>query len=280
MGSLGHSCMRCGTELQGSFCSNCGEKRIENEDKKLNHFFEEAISSVFVADGKFFKTIKLLLTNPGELTKSFVIGIRKKYLSPLQLFFFANLIYFIFPFISTFNTSLDVQLNNLPYSNSIRPVVESYLQESQRSMKSFTLEFEGVSSSNGKLLLIVLVLLQGLFLKLLFWKRKNLFLVDFLAGSAYFYGFYILFVLVLLPGVIMLFGDIIGVSINSFFNELTLSIIFLLVIITYMYFLIKKAYDTSTIGSIWRSILLGAYIIPSFVIYRYILFWVTYWMVT
>lgn len=279
MESKGYSCVRCGEELKGLYCYNCGEKRIESEDKKLNHFFEEAISSVFVADGKFFKTIKLLLTNPGELTKSFVIGIRKKYLSPLQLFFFANLVYFIFPFISTFNTSLDVQLNNLPYSSSIRPIVESYLQESQRSLESYTLEYEGVSSSNGKLLLIVLVLLQGLFLKLLFWKRKKLFLVDFLAGSAYFYGFYILFALVLIPGVIMLFGNVLGMSFNSFFNELTLSISFLLVIIIYMYFLIRKAYDTSTIGSIWRSVLLGVYIIPSFIIYRYILFWVTYWMV-
>jgi hypothetical protein len=273
-------CVRCGTKLKGDFCFDCGEKRLDNEDKKINHFLEEAISSVFVADGKFFKTIKLLVTNPGELTKSFVLGIRKKYLSPLQLFFFANLIYFIFPFISTFNTSLDVQLNNLPYSDTIRPVVESYLQDSQRSLESFTAEYEGVSSSNGKLLLIVLVLLQGLFLKLLFWKSEKLFLVDFLAGSAYFYGFYILFILVLLPGTILLFGNILGMSFTSFFNELTLSITFLLVIIVYMYFLIRKAYDASVPGSLWRSILLGLSIIPSFIIYRYILFWVTFSMVS
>lgn len=274
------SCVRCGTELQGAFCYNCGEKRIENEDKKVNHFFEEAISSVFVADGKFFKTIKLLVTNPGELTKNFVIGIRKKYLSPLQLFFFANLIYFIFPLISTFNTSLYIQLNNLPYSSSIRPLVETYIQDSQRDLATFTSEYERVSSSNGKLLLIVLVLLQGVFLKLLFWKGKNLFLVDFLAGSAYFYGFYILFMLVLLPGIIMLFGEISGMSFNSFFNEPTLSITFLLVTIVYMYFLIHKAYDTSVSGSLWRSVLLGLYLFPCFIVYRYILFWVTFWMVS
>lgn len=280
MKSEEYTCVSCGSNLQGVYCHNCGEKRILIKDKKVYHFLEEAFSSVFVADGKFFKTIKLLVIDPGELTRSFVSGIRKKYLSPLQLFFFANLVYFIFPLISTFNTSLDVQLNRLPYSKSIQPVVDSYLQTNEISLESFTSEFERVSSSNGKLLLIVLVLLQGLFLKLLFWKRKNLFLVDFLAGSAYFYGFYILFILVLLPGTFTLVMNLFDISNTSFINEFSLTITFLLVIVAYMFVLIHKAYDTTKAGSIWRSTLVAFYIVPSFVIYRYILFWVTFWMVT
>lgn len=273
------SCVRCGAVLQGPFCSKCGEKRIESNDKKVSHFFEEIVSSVFVADGKFLKTIKLLVSKPGELTRSFVIGIRKEYLSPVQLFFFANLIYFIFPIISTFNTTLEVQLNQLPYSNYIRPMVESYLEESELRIEVFRVDYERTSSSNGKLLLIILVLLQGLFLKLLFIKRKNLFLVDFLAGSAYFYAFYILFILVLFPGLFNLMAKIVGGSMGFLMNELILSVVFLLAIILYMFFLIKRAYDVSTKGAIWRSVLLGLYIIPTFIIYRYILFWVTFWMV-
>lgn len=273
-------CARCNTELKGTFCYNCGEKRIEAKDKSFIQFLEEAISSVFVADGKFFKTIKLLVTNPGELTKSFVIGIRKEYLTPLQLFFFANLIYFIFPLISTFNTSFDVQMYQLPYSNSIRPIVESYIQTNDLDLGNFQAEFEKVSASNGKLLLIVLVILQGLFLKVIFWKTKRLFLVDFLAASAYFYGFYILFVLVLFPAIVIFFSKIFNFSMSSLFNELTISIVFLLIIVFYMFFLIRKAFNIDNLGAIWRSVLLGLFIIPSFIIYRYILFWVTFWMVT
>jgi len=274
------SCVSCGSDLQGKFCHSCGEKQIALADKRVSHFLEEAFSSVFVADGKFFKTIKILVTDPGELTKSFVLGVRKKYLSPLQLFFFANLIYFIFPLISTFNTSLDVQLNKLPYSDSVRPIVEFYLQENEMSLASFTSEFEKTSSSNGKLLLIVLVVLQGFFLKTLFWKREKLFLVDFLAGSSYFYGFYILFILVLLPASFTLAMNLFEFSNSRIINELSLTITFLLVIMTYMFFLIRKAYDTSNLGSLWRSVLVALFIVPSFIIYRYILFWVTFWMVT
>lgn len=273
-------CVSCGTRLEGSFCHVCGEKQIDAKDKRITYFIEELISSIFVADGKFFKTIKLLLTQPGELTKSFVDGIRKKYLSPLQLFFFANLIYFLFPLISTFNTSLEIQMYNLPYSDFVRPVVENYLEVHPEQASTFKTSYESTSNSNGKLLLISLVFLQGLFLKLLFLKDRRFYLIDFFAGSAYFYGFYILVFLVLFPALIGLidwFGEF---QFNSFLNELTLSVFFLVGIFGYQFFLIKKAYSVSTPAAIWRSILLAGFIIPSFTIYRFLLFWVTFWMVT
>ena len=272
-------CVRCGEELKGVFCYSCGEKKLEKQDKKLSHFFEELIASVFVADGKFLSTIKLLITRPGELTRNFVIGIRRKYLSPLQLFFFANLIYFIFPIISTFNTSLEVQMYQLPYSSQIERVVNTHLEKSGENKELFKTNYERVSNSNGKLLLIILVVLQGLFLKLLFFKREDLYLIDFFAGSAYFYGFYILFALVLFPALFNLGVGLFSFSIGGMMNEATLSIILLAVVIVYMYALIKGGYNTSKAGAIWRSLLLGVFLIPSFIIYRYVLFWVTFWMV-
>ena len=274
------SCVNCGTELQGTFCHSCGEKQIDQKDKSLIHFLEEFVASVFFADGKFFKTIKLSITKPGELTRSFVAGIRKKYLSPLQLFFFANLIYFIFPVISTFNTTLDVQMYQLPYSSSVRPVVEQYLEIRQVDPDVFKVEYERASNANGKLLLIVLVVLQGLFLKLLFLRNKKLYLIDFFAGSAYFYGFYTLFILVLFPTLFNWFSSLFSFGLASSINELSLSIIFMLIIIGYMFTMLKRAYETSNKGALWRGILLGIFIIPSFIIYRYILFWVTFWTVT
>lgn len=224
------TCVRCGQAIQGYYCSYCGEKRLEEKDKSLIHFFEELVSSIFVADGKFLQTIKLLVSNPGELVRSFVLGIRKKYLSPLQVFFFANLIYFIFPLISTFNTNLEIQMYHLPYSAQVRDVVEDYLESSGLSTDIFKVEFEKTSSSNAKLLLIVLVLLQGLFLKLLYLKNKKLFLIDFFAGSAYFYGFYILIILVLFPASLNFISSLFGVGMESMINELNMTVLFLLII--------------------------------------------------
>lgn len=62
-------CVNCNEILHGKYCSNCGQKKIENEDKRLVHFVNDVISSLFFADGKIFKTFKVILTKPGELSQ-------------------------------------------------------------------------------------------------------------------------------------------------------------------------------------------------------------------
>ncbi|TFV93208.1 DUF3667 domain-containing protein [Algoriphagus kandeliae] len=273
------NCPACGISLHGQFCHQCGEKKVSPKDKNLRQFFEELIASIFVADGKFFKTIKLLVSQPGELTRSFIKGVRKKYLSPVQLFFFANLIYFIFPLISTFNTSLSIQMTGLPYSSLIRPVVEERVQNMNISMEEFRLSFEKKSESNAKLLLIVLVIMQGAVLRLLYWKRKDLYFLDFLAESAYFYSFYILIFLVLVPGIFLFLKNYFNSGFGWFFNEISLSIIFFIAIWVYGFFQMKRAFQITKWESAWKSLVLALWVIPSFIIYRFILFWFSYWMV-
>ena len=279
MESTSRSCKNCGTSLQGPFCHVCGERLIQPKDRSLGHFVEETFAMLFVADGKFPRTMKLLISRPGALTRSYVEGVRKKYLSPVQLFFFANLIYFLFPLLSTFNTTLYIQMNMLPYSKQVTRVVDSHLEAEGVSMEEFTAEFEKKSSSNAKLLLILIVVMQAIGLKIVFLHRKDLYFIDFLAGSAYFYSFYILIALVLFPLIFTMLADLFDVSFLSYLTEAVLSVVFLSVIVVYMYFLIKRAYGTSARGALWRSVILGGLMIPSFIIYRYILFWVTFLMV-
>ncbi|NVJ86268.1 MAG: DUF3667 domain-containing protein [Algoriphagus sp.] len=271
-------CPACDTLFQGSFCHECGEKRISPEDKKLRHFLEELVASVFVADGKFFRTIKLLISKPGALTHSFILGVRKKYLSPFQMFFFANLIYFIFPVISTFNTSLYIQMNGLPYSAIVRPLVEQKVQDEGLKMEEFTEVFERNSESIAKLLLIILVIMQGVVLRVLFRKRRDLYFLDFLAEAAYFYGFYILIFLVAVPGLFVLLQNQLDFRFGWFFNETSLSIFFLVAIWIYGFFQMKRAFTISKWESLWKSLVLGLWVIPGFIIYRFILFWVSFWM--
>jgi len=273
-------CVNCGIELRGDYCHACGQRKIRKEDKSLKHFFEEAFASLFYADGKFPKTLRLLVTKPGALTAAYIKGIRRTYVSPLQLFFFANLIYFLFPVLSTFNTSLYIQMNSLPYSPMVERTVNGYLEESNIPMEDFRADYEQKSASVGKLMLILLVLLQGLMLQLLFLPRKEYYLQDFFAAAAYFNSFYILLILVLLPFTLIGIANLAGSSIESFISESILTVVFLGVILIYMSLLIRRAFSTTIAGALWRGTTLAIFMIPSFMIYRFILFWITYLAVT
>jgi len=90
---------------------------------------EEFVSSYLFADGKLMRSFKKLLLHPGELSRNYIKGVRKKFLSPLQLFFFANLLYFLFPMLSTFNTGLNAQINRLPNSELISPIVMDHIED-------------------------------------------------------------------------------------------------------------------------------------------------------
>lgn len=275
---LNTSCINCGEMLHGKYCSSCGLKQITPEDKKIKHFLSEFFTSLFFADGKILSTLKVILTKPGELTRTYISGNRKKYIAPLQLFFFANLIYFLFPVLSTFNTNLSAQIKGQLYSSIVKEVVRKELIKEEISYQEYRDRYEAKSSENGKLLLITLVLLQAAAFNLLFLKSKTFYFTDFLAASAYFNAIYILVLLVFLPSMVILIDQIVGLDFNVF-NDEVLSVTFIGLLVVYLVAYIKNAFQISIKSSILRSIALSLFLIPSFVIYRFILFWATYWSV-
>lgn len=91
------NCLNCGTEVFGRYCHVCGQENIEPRDSFLGlvqHFFADLTHW----DGKFFSTIKLIVTKPGFLTKEFMNGRRVSYLHPIKLYVFTSAIFFIILF--------------------------------------------------------------------------------------------------------------------------------------------------------------------------------------
>lgn len=78
-----NQCASCGAALQGKFCSECGEKKLNEKDKSVMHFFEEFIHILTHADSKFLKSLKYLITKPGFLTSEHLAGRRKKIHQPI-----------------------------------------------------------------------------------------------------------------------------------------------------------------------------------------------------
>jgi Protein of unknown function (DUF3667) len=89
-------CVSCNAKLKGNFCHKCGEKGVREGDFDLSKLLSDAFYAFSHWDGKHYKTIKLLFLQPGRLTQEYIIGRRKPYLKPFQVFFWCNILTFFF----------------------------------------------------------------------------------------------------------------------------------------------------------------------------------------
>jgi hypothetical protein len=79
-------CANCGARLGGAFCHVCGQSA--HIHRSLLHLVEEVVHGILHFDTKGWKTIPLLVAFPGRLTRRYIDGQRKTYVSPLALFLF------------------------------------------------------------------------------------------------------------------------------------------------------------------------------------------------
>ena len=80
------NCANCQAPLGGAFCQACGQSAHIHHS--LLHLAEEVVHGILHFDAKGWKTIPLLVAFPGRLTRRYIDGQRKNYVSPLALFLF------------------------------------------------------------------------------------------------------------------------------------------------------------------------------------------------
>src|SRR5688500_10451261 len=64
------ACPNCGDLRVGSYCSTCGQKAAPLAPT-LGYFLHELTHELLNVDGKIFRSVRLLLTQPGFLTREF-----------------------------------------------------------------------------------------------------------------------------------------------------------------------------------------------------------------
>ncbi|WP_396595272.1 DUF3667 domain-containing protein [Brevundimonas sp. R86498] len=85
-------CSDCGEPVSGKFCSNCGQPT--HVHRSLLHLGEELLHGVMHFDARIWRTLPLLLLNPGKLTREWIHGKRTRYVSPLAIFLFTVFLMF------------------------------------------------------------------------------------------------------------------------------------------------------------------------------------------
>ena len=91
----GHAawCPNCGARLGGRFCHDCGQ--AGHVHRTVGHVVEELVHGILHVDSKGWRTLPMLVFNPGRLTREYVNGRRARYIAPLGVFLFAFFLMFL-----------------------------------------------------------------------------------------------------------------------------------------------------------------------------------------
>lgn len=87
-------CQDCGRVRHGAYCSHCGQ-RHGRHDLSLRHVASELLDDFTHWDARVFKTLRLLILRPGQLTLEFLSGRRTRYVPPLRLYIFVSFLLFL-----------------------------------------------------------------------------------------------------------------------------------------------------------------------------------------
>lgn len=86
-------CLNCNAVASGNFCQNCGqETHLHNASAR--EFLHEFIGHYVALEGKLWGTLGRLLFRPGALTNEYVAGRRVRFVQPLRLYLTLSILFF------------------------------------------------------------------------------------------------------------------------------------------------------------------------------------------
>ena len=80
-------CLNCGAPLTGQHCRECGQ--AAHLPRSVHAVMHDFTHGVLHLDGKFWDTLGLLVAKPGKLSRRYIDGERKKFVSPFSMFLFS-----------------------------------------------------------------------------------------------------------------------------------------------------------------------------------------------
>ena len=81
------NCLNCGAALVGPFCRECGQEG--HVHRTAGAILHDLAHGVLHLEGRFWATLPMLAFRPGELTRRYIAGERRKFVSPMAFFLFS-----------------------------------------------------------------------------------------------------------------------------------------------------------------------------------------------
>jgi Protein of unknown function (DUF3667) len=275
--SLG-TCGNCGAQLTGSYCSQCGEKKLALKDYSLAHLAEEALDGLTHFDTRFLRTLKLLFTKPGALSNAYFRGGRSRYTKPLSLFIIINVIFFfVQPHTGLFGNKY------AQYIHRHYAVVHEHLRQTGEPEQLYAARFNENLQHQKKSLFIVAVPALALVMGALFVGSGRTY-AEHLVLSIQFYAFLLAFlaavgVLVIVPYVLGLpaMSPLAARAAAVLQGELAIDLTIFVGLVVYIYLALRRAYEMSPTRSAISATILSMAIGLSIALYHNLLFYTTFW---
>lgn len=89
----GRSCLACGAVLHGPWCHVCGQKDDDCRRSVLR-LVAEGVTDIAALDGRFFRTCRNVVVQPGRHVHDYAHGRRSPFTPPVRLFLLVSLLFF------------------------------------------------------------------------------------------------------------------------------------------------------------------------------------------
>lgn len=269
-------CKTCGNEFSGRYCNRCGEEVVERRDKSVGAFFRQQFDRLTFNENKLLRTLKLMFAQPGQLSLNIMNGIRVPFIKPVSIFFLANLLYFLFPVFSTYNSQLRTQMHFLPHSDFAAEMVRTKIANENMTMSDFTLRYQQQSSNISKLLLVVFAILVAVPLMLLNY-HQHYYYRDHLLVSFEYNSLSILVCQLAIPWFLIFLEKVFSLTalVEFFFNDVVISVVIGGLSLLVFFIIEKRVYNQPKRAALLRASLMVLSLFICLQIYRGILFLVT-----
>jgi hypothetical protein len=159
-------CANCGTELVGTYCHACGQRVSDNPELALTPLLRQFADELIHLDFKTLHTLRALL-NPGFLTREFLEGRRRRYLSPIKLYFVSAAIFFLAAPLAGFTLEQMIERDT---AGSLRKLVTRRVEQRSMDMTLFAERFNLRVQTVYTAALSVSIFIAAGLLRLLFRK--------------------------------------------------------------------------------------------------------------
>ncbi|MES2274446.1 MAG: DUF3667 domain-containing protein [Bacteroidota bacterium] len=264
-------CKTCGNTHPENYCPTCGEKSFDPKQLSFREFSEELFEGFMHFDNKFFRTIKTLITKPGQLSLEYTQGRRVYFMKPIQLFLVVNLIFFVLAWNNMYSLSLYNYITYTPFTHyNTQHIITDLLAKNNLSLSEYTQLFNEKIKSLSKELIFLFIPLYGSVFALFFFKKKQYF-VEHLVFATHFCVFILLLALASFYLVTLPFYAITRINYSANFDNVS-SLIAQICVALYAGFAINRFYRPRLVWTIVIALLIGLSFFSFIQLYRMVLF--------